>query len=43
MPEEASMGDVAIASYGPDYAELGRSLAYIAGKVLRGNFRQYSL
>lgn len=36
MPEEASMGDVAIASYGPDYAELGRSLAYIAGKVLKG-------
>ena len=36
MPEEASMGDTAIASYGPDYGELGRTLALIARKVLNG-------
>ncbi len=36
MPEENAIGDVAIASYGPDYLELGRSLAFIARKVLNG-------
>lgn len=36
MPEEASIGEVAIASYGPDYAELGRNLVFIARKVLNG-------
>ena len=30
------MGDTAIASYGPDYGELGRTLALIARKVLNG-------
>lgn len=36
MPDETSLKDGAIASYGPDYADMGRSLARIAEKVLNG-------
>lgn len=36
MPEELSIGDTAIASYGPDYTGLAHSLVFIAKKVLNG-------
>lgn len=36
MPEELSIGDTAIASYGPDYTGLARSLVFIAKKILNG-------
>lgn len=36
MPDKAALNGGALASYGPDYADMGRSLARIAEKVLQG-------
>ncbi|MEK7538333.1 MAG: ABC transporter substrate-binding protein [Patescibacteria group bacterium] len=36
MPDETAIKSGAFASYGPDYGEMGRSLARIANKVLSG-------